>query len=217
MNGLSLSDVTLQVGERTLLAGLSVEVRPGEILTLMGPSGAGKSSLLGYIAGTTTAPIRGSGHISIDGVRLDGLPPEERRLGLLLQRPLLFPHMTVLGNLVFAIPRRVRGRSARRSLAEAALTAVDLEGFGARAPRTLSGGEQARVALARCLLAEPRALLLDEPFAALDRGLRREIREHVLARARASGLPTLLVSHDAGDAAAAGGRIVEPWSGRPAG
>lgn len=211
MSGLSLVDVTIQTPVASLVEGLNLEVAPGQIVTLMGPSGAGKSSLLAWLAGVPPQGIRGSGRILLDGRRLDGLPPEARGLGLLLQEPLLFPHMTVLGNLVFAIPRQVRGRSRRRSVAVKALATMGLEAVAPRDPRTLSGGQKSRVALARCLLAQPRALLLDEPFASLDRELREEIRGFVLDHARASGLPVLLVTHDEADAAAAAGPIVAPW------
>ena len=212
MSGLALDNVTIRAGDATLLEGLDLSVASGEIVTLMGPSGAGKSSLLAWIAGTLPQGLEGRGRLTLDGQRLDNLPPEQRRLGLLLQEPLLFPHMTVAGNLVFAIPRHVKGRKARSTEAEAALAEVGLEGLGARDPRTLSGGQKSRAALARCLLAEPRALLLDEPFVSLDSDLRQEIRAFVLERARATGLPVLLVTHDQGDALAAGGRIVEPWA-----
>jgi putative thiamine transport system ATP-binding protein len=212
MTGLVLDNVTIRAGDATLIEGLDLSVASGEIVTLMGPSGAGKSSLLAWIAGTLPPGITGHGRLTLDGQRLDHLPPEQRRLGLLLQEPLLFPHMTVAGNLVFAIPRHVEGRRERTAKAEAALAEVGLEGLGSRDPRTLSGGQKSRAALARCLLAEPRALLLDEPFTSLDSDLRQEIRDFVLDRARATGLPALLVTHDQGDALAAAGRIVEPWT-----
>lgn len=211
MSGLVLDNVTIEAGGHTLLDAFDLTVASGEIVTLMGPSGAGKSSLLAWIAGTLPPGITGHGRLTLDGQRLDHLPPEQRRLGLLLQEPLLFPHMTVAGNLVFAIPRRVKGRRERTAKAEAALAEVGLEGLGSRDPRTLSGGQKSRAALARCLLAEPRALLLDEPFTSLDSDLRQDIRDFVLDRARATGLPALLVTHDQGDALAARGRIVEPW------
>jgi putative thiamine transport system ATP-binding protein len=211
MTGLRLDHVIIRAAGKTLVDNLDLAIAPGEIVTLMGPSGAGKSSLLAWIAGVLPAGIDGVGGLSLDGRRLDGLPPEERRLGLLLQEPLLFPHMTVLGNLVFAIPRRHRGRRERRAAAEAALEEMGLGGFGPRDPGTLSGGQKSRVALARCLLAEPRALLLDEPFARLDPDLRWEVRSFVLERARNTGLPVLLVTHDQADAQAASGRVVELW------
>jgi putative thiamine transport system ATP-binding protein len=211
MTGLVLDGVTIRAGGQTLVEALDLAVASGEIVTLMGPSGAGKSSLLAWIAGTLPRGISGHGRLTLDGERLDHLPPERRRLGLLLQEPLLFPHMTVAGNLVFAIPRHVKGRKARNAMAEAALAEVGLEGLGYRDPRTLSGGQKSRAALARCLLAEPKALLLDEPFTSLDSELRQEIRGFVLERARATGLPVLLVTHDQGDAEAAAGRVVQPW------
>lgn len=212
MSGLALDKVTIEAGGHTLLDAFDLGVASGEIVTLMGPSGAGKSSLLAWIAGTLPKGVEGQGRLTLDGRRLDHLPPEKRRLGLLLQEPLLFPHMSVAGNLVFAIPRHVEGRKVRHAKAEAALAEVGLEGLGDRDPRTLSGGQKSRAALARCLLAEPGALLLDEPFASLDSDLRAEIRSFVLDRARATGLPVLLVTHDQGDAEAAAGRIVEPWA-----
>jgi putative thiamine transport system ATP-binding protein len=213
MTGLRLDGVTIRAAGETLVDKLDLAIAPGEIATVMGPSGAGKSSLLAWIAGILPPGIDGSGRLVLDGRRLDGLPPEARRVGLLLQEPLLFPHMSVLGNLLFAIPLRHRGRRQRRAAAEAALDEMGLRGLGARDPRTLSGGQKSRVALARCLLAEPLALLLDEPFASLDAALRQEVRAFVLERARRTGLPVLLVTHDHADAQAAGGRVVEPWSG----
>jgi putative thiamine transport system ATP-binding protein len=212
MTGLALANVTIRAGDAVLLEALDLTVAPGEIVTLMGPSGAGKSSLLAWIAGTMPKGIEGQGRLTLDGQRLDQLPPENRHLGLLFQEPLLFPHMTVAGNLVFAIPRHIKGRKIRHAKAEAAIAEVGLEGLGDRDPRTLSGGQKSRAALARCLLAEPQALLLDEPFVSLDSDLRAEIRGFVLERARTTGLPVLLVTHDQGDALAAGGRIVEPWA-----
>ncbi len=212
MSGLVLENVTIEAGSHTLLEAFDLTVASGEIVTLMGPSGAGKSSLLAWIAGTLPKGLEGRGRLTLDGQELDQLPPEQRRLGLLLQEPLLFPHMSVAGNLVFAIPRHVKGRKIRQGKAEAALAEVGLEGLGDRDPRTLSGGQKSRAALARCLLAEPRALLLDEPFVSLDSDLRAEIRNFVLERARATGLPVLLVTHDQGDALAAAGRVIEPWA-----
>ena len=142
------------------------------------------------------------------GLDLTALPPDQRHAGILFQDPLLFPHMTVAGNLVFAIPPSVKGRAARGELAERALEDIGLGGMGDRDPDTLSGGQKARVALARVLLAAPRMLLLDEPFSKLDTELRAQMRELVFARASARGLPMILVTHDEADAEAAGGQIV---------
>jgi putative thiamine transport system ATP-binding protein len=212
VSGLVLEAVRIEAGGRTLLDGFQLSIAPGEVVTVMGPSGCGKSSLLLWLSGTAPEGVDGSGRVALSRRRIEALAPEERRLGLMLQEPLLFPHMDVAGNLLFAMSRALRGRQRRREAAEAALAEVGLGGFGGRDPRTLSGGQKARVALVRCLLAQPQALLLDEPFASLDRERRAEVRGFVLEQARGAGLPTLLVTHDHEDAVAAGGRVVEPWA-----
>jgi putative thiamine transport system ATP-binding protein len=206
--GLALSGVSLSVGGRTLLGPLDVDVAPGSRLTIMGPSGCGKSSLLAYIAGTLDPAFAARGDVRVDGETLVGLPPERRRVGILFQDDLLFPHLTVGGNLAFALPPSIRDRVARRELIAQALAEADLAGFESRDPATLSGGQRARVAVMRTLLAAPRALLLDEPFGRLDAQLRHEFRRFVFAHARERRLPVLLVTHDASDAEAAGGPIV---------
>ena len=146
--------------------------------------------------------------MSIGEQALDALPPERRRTGILFQDDLLFPHLSVGGNLAFALPPGVRGRTERRARIERALSDADLAGFADRDPATLSGGQRARVALMRTLLAEPRALLLDEPFGRLDAALRDEIRRFVFDHARSRGLPVLLVTHDEAEAQAAGGPVI---------
>ena len=165
----------------------------------------GKSSLLAYLCGTLSAAFAARGEIVLDDRRIEMLPPESRQVGILFQDDLLFPHLTVGGNLAFALPATVRDRDARVA---AALADAELAGFGLRAPGALSGGQRQRVALMRALLAEPRALLLDEPFSRLDRPLRAQMRTFVFDHARKRGLPVLLVTHDDEDAAAAGGKVV---------
>lgn len=209
MQGLRLVDVSLSVRESTLLSGFDLEVGPGAVTTVMGPSGCGKSSLLAYICGTLDPAFEGVGRVLLDGTEIGERPPEARRLGILFQDDLLFPHLSVADNLAFGLPPEVRGRHARRARIEAALAEADLAGFGARDPATLSGGQRARVALMRTLLAAPRALLLDEPFAKLDVALRARMRRFVFAHARAKRLPILLVTHDPADAQAADGPILE--------
>ena len=215
MRGLRLIDVRLRVSGSDLLTGFDLAVGPGAVTTVMGPSGCGKSSLLSYLCGTLEPVFEAAGEVWLDGVALHELPPERRRVGILFQDDLLFPHLSVGENLAFALPRAVRGRRERRARIEAALREADLAGFARRDPATLSGGERARVALMRTLLAEPRALLLDEPFGKLDRGLRDRFRRFVFEHARAAGLPTLLVTHDEADAAAAGGAVVGFPTARP--
>jgi len=194
--------------EATRLAGpVSLAVAPGTAATLMGPSGSGKSSILAFVTGTLAPGLAGSGAVRIGTEDVTSLPPERRGLGILFQDDLLFPHMSVAENLAFALPRSLKGRAARRARVAEALAGVALDGYQDRDPATLSGGQRARVALARALLAEPRALLLDEPFSKLDQALRGQVREMVFDRGRALGLPILLVTHDPEDARAAAGPI----------
>jgi putative thiamine transport system ATP-binding protein len=190
----------------TTLVDLDATVPPGEVLTVMGPTGAGTSSLWAALAGLLDPVFELGGRVRLGAEDVTRLPPERRRIGVLFQDPLLFPHLSVAGNLLFGVPPGVR-RPERRRRVEAALADAGLAGFGARDPATLSGGQQARVALLRVLLAEPRALLLDEPFAKLDAALKDDIRRFVFARVRERGLPTILVTHDPADAAAAGGPV----------
>ncbi|WP_302139320.1 ATP-binding cassette domain-containing protein [Halomonas alkalicola] len=201
---LVLDSVRIALHGTTLLA-LDARIAPGEVLSVMGPSGSGKSTLLAFVAGFLGPAFAASGRVLLNGSEITGLPAERRGIGLLFQDPLLFPHLSVAGNLRFGLPRAARDRAAR---VEAALDAVGLAGFGERDPATLSGGQQSRVALMRLLLSEPRAVLLDEPFSTLDTALRQEIRELVFGRLREAGLPSLLVTHDHADAEAAGGRIL---------
>jgi putative thiamine transport system ATP-binding protein len=206
---LELRGVGLRLGGRTLVAPLDLVVGAGEIATVMGPSGCGKSSLLAFICGTLDPAFAPQGQVRLDGEDMGALPPERRRIGILFQDDLLFPHLSVAENLAFGLPAQLRDRRARAARLEAALAEAGLAGFGERDPATLSGGQRARITLMRTLLAEPRALLLDEPFSKLDVALRGRIRAFVFDHARANALPTLLVTHDADDAAATGGPVIE--------
>ena len=205
---LRLDRIEIALGSRVLIPALDLVVEPGECVTVMGPSGCGKSTLLAYLAGTLDPVFRATGRVRVGDDDLTDLPPERRRLGLQFQDDLLFPHLSVGGNLAFALAPHVRERAERRRRIEQALDEAGLTGFAHRDPATLSGGQRARVALMRTLLAEPRALLLDEPFNRLDAALRSEIRAFVFDHARERRLPSLLVTHDAADAGAAGGRVV---------
>ena len=203
---LRLENVAICLPPQTLIEPFSLTVAPGEIITLMGPSGAGKSTLLSFIAGDLESPFEASGRLSLDGVALDGLPPAHRRIGRLFQDDLLFPHLTVLENLLFGMARDPR--PLRLAKAEAALAEAGLAGYGARPPHTLSGGQRARVALMRALLAEPRAMLLDEPFNKLDAQLRGAMRRFVFDHIAERGIPCLMVTHDAADRPE-GGRLLQ--------
>jgi putative thiamine transport system ATP-binding protein len=204
---LTLDDVEISLDGRTLIK-VSARVAPGQVLTVMGPSGSGKSTLLHALAGSLAPVFRLSGSVHMGETDILALPAETRRMGLLFQDPLLFPHLSVCGNVMLAIPRTVsKVRSQRQALAEEALSAIGLAGYGPRDPATLSGGQAARVALQRTLLSQPRALLLDEPFSKLDAALRQDMRALVFDHARARNLPVVLVTHDPADAEAAGNEV----------
>ena len=205
---LSLNHFSLKLGDKTLIQDLSFDIQKGEVLSIMGPSGIGKSSLLHYLSGTLDRSLNAQGDILLDEQKLQHLAPQERHVGLLQQSPLLFPHMSILENLLFAIPHQ-HNKATRQQKAQDALEKLGIPDKANALPDTLSGGQQARVALLRTLLAEPSYLLLDEPFSKLDPALRREVREFVLAEVRHFNIPALLVTHDAADAKAMQGKCIE--------
>ncbi|MGC4366325.1 ATP-binding cassette domain-containing protein [Hydrogenophaga sp. R2] len=196
---LQLQITRLGTPRQTLLAALDLAVPPGEVLTLMGPSGCGKSSLLAAVAGTLPAGLQFEGRVTLDGQDITDWPTERRGVGLLFQDDLLFAHMTVAENLLFAVPPGPPAE--RRAQVDAALAEAGLHGMGARDPASLSGGQRSRVALMRALLARPRALLLDEPFSRLDTALRAQFRAFVFDHIRQRGIPAVLVTHDEADVA----------------
>ena len=193
--------------EPRLVQSLSAQVQPGEMGLIQGPSGCGKSTLLSLIAGTQHHTITYSGHIRLNDQPLDGIETPLRRVGLMFQEPLLFGHMSVADNLSFGLTPRLRG-VARRQRIEEALQDADLANMGDRDPATLSGGQKARIALMRCLLAEPKCLLLDESFSSLDPALRHSFGQFVHHHIRSAHIPALLVSHDLGDEKLANGPII---------
>jgi len=205
--GLELRAITIRLNGQTLVH-LDKSIAPGEVLTVMGESGRGKSTLLDFIAGFMPPAFQAEGQVVLNGRNITRLTPQDRRVGLMFQTPLLFPHLSVLDNLLFAIPARVRAKNQRTQLALDALIEAGLPGFADRDPATLSGGQQTRVALMRVLLSEPQALLLDEPFSSLDRTRRSDIRNMVFETAHLRNLPVILVTHDDEDAQAAGGVVV---------
>lgn len=205
---LRLDGIRIGLGGVSLVA-VDAEVGPGEVLTVMGPSGSGKSTLLAFLAGFLDPAFKAVGRVLLDGEDVTATPAEARRIGLLFQDPLLFPHLSVGGNLLFGMP----AGPDRRGRMRAALAESGLDGFAERDPATLSGGQRARVALLRLLLSQPRAVLLDEPFARLDAPLRREIRDLTFARLRAAGLPAVLVTHDEADRPSWGGTAIHVGTG----
>jgi putative thiamine transport system ATP-binding protein len=206
--GLHVHIARLGSALHALVSGLRLHVPPGEILTLMGPSGCGKSSVLAAIAGTLASvsegllPLQLQGTVQLNGRELAHLPTHQRGVGLVFQDALLFPHMTVAENLLFAVPVTSGSSTAQRQArVQQALQEAELTGMGERDPSTLSGGQRARVALMRALLAEPQALLLDEPFSKLDAALRAQLRPWVFAHVRERRIPVVLVTHDEQDVA----------------
>lgn len=195
---LVVNHCSIATPESRLFSEIAFMVEAGKVITLMGPSGCGKSSLLHWMTGCLPEGLTGSGEIWLNQRRCDTLPTEKRRIGLLFQDDLLFPHFSVGQNLMLALPATL-SRSERKDLAESALSNAGLNGFYARDPATLSGGQRARVSTLRALLAQPEALLLDEPFSRLDLNLRQAFRDFVWQRIADHAIPVVLVTHDPSD------------------
>ena len=208
--GLVVENLRHRYGPRRVLDGISLTVPPGEVHCLVGPSGCGKSTTLRLIAGLEHLQ---AGRIALNGRLLAEprrqLPPERRRVGLMFQDFALFPHLRVAENVAFGLVGRDRPARAAALLAK-----VNMTQHARSYPHTLSGGEQQRVALARALAPEPDLMLLDEAFSALDTELRARVRDDTLGLLRAAGTPTLLVTHDAGEAVQVGDRLYAMRDGR---
>jgi molybdate transport system ATP-binding protein len=210
------ASLTARVGRVAL--DVRLDTSPGT-LAIVGPNGAGKSTLLSLLLGVLPVErgrIEVGDELLLDTATSVEVPPEHRRMGYVPQDYALFPHLTVRGNIEFALasasPREDRATRTRRT--DAVLRELGLEAYAGRWPRTLSGGEQQRVALARALSIGPRALLLDEPLAALDVHSRREVRSFLGDTLRELGLPTVVVTHDLWDARLLGQRIAVLEAGR---
>ena len=187
------SRIRLAYGTTEVLRDVSIDVAPGEFFALLGPSGSGKSTLLRLIAGFVAAQ---GGEVRIDGRDVSRLAPWERQVGMVFQSYALWPHLSVFDNVAFGLVER---KVAKREIAArvgAALELVGLQAYGERRPSQLSGGQQQRVALARTIVVEPRVLLLDEPLSNLDKLLRVQMRQELLALQRRLRLTTIFVTHD---------------------
>ena len=182
-----------------LLLGVNLQVPAGHTVALLGASGSGKSTLLKIIAGLE-APESGS--VWLNAQDISGWPTERRRLALMFQDFALFPHLNLRDNVAFGLVEQGVRRTEARERADAMLQRFGLGGRGAERVHTLSGGEQQRVALARALITGPQALLLDEPFSALDADLRADLRAEFAERIREHGMRALLVTHDEAEARA---------------
>ncbi|NLH82019.1 MAG: ABC transporter ATP-binding protein [Phyllobacteriaceae bacterium] len=193
------------------LDGVDLRIAPGELVALLGPSGCGKTTLLRSIAGFVRPD---EGAVFIDGERMDDVPAGRRGVGIVFQNYALFPHMTVAANVAYGLEARRRPKAEIAATVERMLRLVQLEGMRDRHPRQLSGGQQQRVALARALATEPKVLLLDEPFAALDKNLRLDMQIEIRSLQRRFGITTVLVTHDQEEAMNMADRIAVMRAGR---
>ncbi|MEQ1929400.1 MAG: ABC transporter ATP-binding protein [Parvularculaceae bacterium] len=211
--GLVLKDISRQFGAVAAVESASLAAASGEIVSLFGPSGCGKTTLLRAAAGLERPD---GGEVELDGVLLSGAghftAPEKREIGFVFQDYVLFPHLTALENVAFGLKALPAAERARRSAAE--LASCGLEALDDRYPHQLSGGQQQRVALARALARRPKAMLLDEPFAAIDAAMRARLRLGVRRILKTSGAAAILVTHDADEALALGDRVAIMKEGR---
>jgi sulfate/thiosulfate transport system ATP-binding protein len=209
LTGIALRGITKSFGGFDALKGIALEARQGEFLALLGPSGSGKTTLLRIIAGLEFAD---TGSVAFDGADVTDLPVSARGVGFVFQQYALFRHMTVADNIAFGLSvRKRRLRPKRADIAarvEELLDLVQLSGLGKRYPTQLSGGQRQRVALARALAVEPRILLLDEPFGALDAKVRKDLRRWLRHLHDSMGLTSIFVTHDQEEALELADRVV---------
>jgi ABC-type Fe3+/spermidine/putrescine transport system ATPase subunit len=208
---LELRQITQNYGDRPLLCGVDLTVAAGEVVALLGPSGSGKSTLLAIVAGLQ---LPRSGEVWFDGQNITQVPPHQRHFALMFQDFALFPHLNVQDNVAFGLVEQGLSRARSRTQALQMLEVFGLAAHARKKVWQLSGGEQQRVALARALITRPRALLLDEPFSALDADLRVSLREEFSRHIGQAAIPTLLVTHDASEANAMASRAVKLVEGR---
>ncbi len=208
---LSIRGLSKRFGDVVAVDATDLDVAEGELVCLLGPSGCGKSTLLRMVAGLAASD---AGTVAIAGRDVTGEPANRRPTAMVFQSHALWTHMTVARNVAFGLRvRRLPAAEIERRVA-AALDLVGLAGYGKRLPSELSGGQAQRVALARCLVVEPRVLLMDEPFSALDAHLRAHLREEVKALQRRLGLTILFVTHDQEEAMEIADRIAVMDGGR---
>ena len=177
---------------------LNLKIKNGDILCIFGNSGVGKSSLINVIAGINEDNLSFEGKIILNGKILNHIPTEKRKVGLLLQEGILFPHLTVEQNIYFGMNKKLKSKE-KLNLIYQNLNKANMEGFQHRYPHTLSGGQKARIACLRAILSEPEVLLLDEPFSSLDPEYRNTFRNFVISKVKESNIPCLLVTHDEND------------------
>jgi putative spermidine/putrescine transport system ATP-binding protein len=203
-HAVEIIDVAKLYGNVTAVRHVSLPVRRGEFLTLLGPSGCGKTTLLNLIAGFEPPT---SGQIHIDGRDVTNVPPHRRNTGMVFQNYALFPHMSVFDNVAFGLRMRKLDKQTVKRDVERTLEMVKLSGMGNRRVKQLSGGQQQRIALARAIAFGPRVLLLDEPLSALDKNLRTQMQFELAELHEKTGLTTIFVTHDQGEALSMSDRI----------
>nr|WP_245190240.1 ABC transporter ATP-binding protein [Leucobacter exalbidus] len=208
---MSLTGVSKTYGDKTVLRAIDLDVRPGELVSLLGPSGCGKSTALKIIGGFERAD---AGRVTIGNTDVTQLPARSRGTGIVFQQYSLFPHITAAQNIEFGLKVQRMARPERRSRVEELLALVGLEEHGAKYPHQLSGGQQQRIALARALAVAPRVLLLDEPLSALDALVRERLREEIVRIHRERGTTTIMVTHDQEEALAMADRVAVMNEGR---
>lgn len=208
---LTVQAVSKAYGTRAAVVAADLTLQRGRITCLLGPSGCGKSTLLKIVAGLEP---QDQGSVWFNGQDITRLPPERRGFALMFQDFALFPHLNVLDNVAFGLVEQRLPRAQARQQAAAMLARFGLAAQAQQRVWTLSGGEQQRVALARALITAPRALLLDEPFSALDAELRQSLRDEFRQHIAAAGMATLLVTHDEQEARAMAARAVRLQGGQ---
>ena len=199
-----MKSVSHRFGNVVALHGASLQVNPGEFLTLLGPSGSGKTTLLRLVAGLLELQ---DGEVDIGGADVSRLPAQKRDIGFVFQNYALFPHLNVFENVAFSLKLRKMGRSEIRDRVQRMLALVDIADMGERLPKELSGGQSQRVALARAVVFEPRVLLMDEPLSALDRRLRQQLQVATRNFQRELNITTIYVTHDQEEAFVMSDRI----------
>ena len=201
---LILNGITHRYSGMLAVDNVTLDIKGGEMVALLGPSGCGKTTLLRIIAGF----IRQSeGVVMVGGNAIDVLPPHQRNIGIVFQNYALFPHMSVADNIAYGLAARGESRAAQQTRVSEMLDLVKLAPMADRYPRQLSGGQQQRIALARALAMRPSILLLDEPFAALDKNLRLDMQIEIKSIQRKAGTTTIIVTHDQEEALSMADRV----------
>jgi putative spermidine/putrescine transport system ATP-binding protein len=208
---LIIDAVTHRYGAAFAVDNVTLDIKAGELIALLGPSGCGKTTLLRIIAGFI---VQSEGHVLVGDRRIDELPPNRREVGIVFQNYALFPHMTIADNIAYGLAARGVAAAEQKARVSEMLALIKLDHIADRYPKQLSGGQQQRVALARALAVKPSILLLDEPFAALDKNLRLDMQIEVKRIQRLAGTTTVLVTHDQEEALSMADRVAVLNQGR---